>query len=569
MAYPINSPYAQFTDGNGDPLENGYIWIGTANLDAAANPITVYWDAAATIPAAQPIRTLNGFPVWNGSPANIYVTPTSYSIRVLNKNGSLVFSRPNVSDEIISSEYVTFLQAGSGAVIETVQTKLRQTVSVWDFMSEAMRADVLAGTKLVDTLPAFVAAMNSFTTIPDDFAYSFAGTVVVPPGQYYWSGTLVIDRNIKIVGSGAPAGNDQSITRIYVANNNNGIKTADYRDSPNNKQGTGMVIQDIAIFPKSAGGTTGSGVTMKTAARLIRVYANNWPDYGIEIEADVSAVPASNANGWYLDSCTTTSCGKSGLYVHGGDSNAGLAIAHNAIANGEWGIYDSSFLGNTYIGCHTAQNTSGAYKSDNPNARNVFLGCYSEGDQPTSVIALPSMVFGGIHAAGMNGSYFSGGTTAVQLSQKFHAPTFWLGYGQPLTSGSGIQFDDTDGTYSWTFEKAVGRWGYKWANLGTPGFINFYDRTAIVANGYARDLSGSNGAIGIGNYYAGNYAQMKYRGLDSVAPTTGTWLQGDMVTNSTPTELGTAGSKYVILGWCCVSGGTPGTWVQNRVLTGN
>ena len=53
------------------------------------------------------------------------------------------------------------------------------------------------------------------------------------------------------------------------------------------------------------------------------------------------------------------------------------------------------------------------------------------------------------------------------------------------------------------------------------------------------------------------------------APTAGTFAQGDEILNSTPTELGTAGSKYVIRGWKCVSGGTPGTWVQMRFLTGN
>lgn len=54
----------------------------------------------------------------------------------------------------------------------------------------------------------------------------------------------------------------------------------------------------------------------------------------------------------------------------------------------------------------------------------------------------------------------------------------------------------------------------------------------------------------------------------SSAPTTGTYAQGDFVTNNTPTELGTAGSKYVIRGWICTVGGTPGTWVECRFLTG-
>jgi hypothetical protein len=52
-------------------------------------------------------------------------------------------------------------------------------------------------------------------------------------------------------------------------------------------------------------------------------------------------------------------------------------------------------------------------------------------------------------------------------------------------------------------------------------------------------------------------------------PTTGTWSTGDFVKNSAPAEAGAPGSKYIVHGWQCVSGGTPGTWVQCRFLTGS
>lgn len=52
-------------------------------------------------------------------------------------------------------------------------------------------------------------------------------------------------------------------------------------------------------------------------------------------------------------------------------------------------------------------------------------------------------------------------------------------------------------------------------------------------------------------------------------PTGGMWARGDFVRNSAPTELGSPGSKYVVHGWLCVDGGSPGTWVQCRYLTGN
>jgi hypothetical protein len=55
----------------------------------------------------------------------------------------------------------------------------------------------------------------------------------------------------------------------------------------------------------------------------------------------------------------------------------------------------------------------------------------------------------------------------------------------------------------------------------------------------------------------------------TAAPATGTYAKGDFVRNSAPSELGTAGSKYVITGFLCVTAGSPGTFVQCRSLTGN
>ncbi|WP_368657621.1 hypothetical protein AB3Z07_21140 [Metabacillus halosaccharovorans] len=55
------------------------------------------------------------------------------------------------------------------------------------------------------------------------------------------------------------------------------------------------------------------------------------------------------------------------------------------------------------------------------------------------------------------------------------------------------------------------------------------------------------------------------------APSFGKWKKGDVVINSNPTELGTAGSKYIVEKWICTVGdGTGiGTWLPCRTLTGN
>jgi hypothetical protein len=91
MSLSVNPPYPIFAEADGQPLENGYIWIGAAYLDPQANPINVYWDAALTILAAQPIRTLNGYVIYNGTPSRFY-TSGNYSIRVMNKNGTTVYT---------------------------------------------------------------------------------------------------------------------------------------------------------------------------------------------------------------------------------------------------------------------------------------------------------------------------------------------------------------------------------------------------------------------------------------------------------------------------------------------
>ncbi len=56
----------------------------------------------------------------------------------------------------------------------------------------------------------------------------------------------------------------------------------------------------------------------------------------------------------------------------------------------------------------------------------------------------------------------------------------------------------------------------------------------------------------------------------TTAPTTGTASHGDVIRNSNPTEITTdgAGKYYVLYGWICVAGGTPGTWKEMRVATG-
>ena len=84
----VKPPYEIFTDTNGDPLENGYVWIGEINQNPITHPLSVTWDADGLYPASQPIRTLNGYLSRNGTPSNIFidtVESSSYSMIIKDK----------------------------------------------------------------------------------------------------------------------------------------------------------------------------------------------------------------------------------------------------------------------------------------------------------------------------------------------------------------------------------------------------------------------------------------------------------------------------------------------------
>ena len=107
----VQPPYPAFAGADGQPLENGYIWIGTVNLSPQTNPISVYWDAANTIAAPQPIRTLNGYPSRNGTPARFYVG-SDYSIQVLDSKGSVVYT--SLNDNLSGNGFAAFNATGNG-----------------------------------------------------------------------------------------------------------------------------------------------------------------------------------------------------------------------------------------------------------------------------------------------------------------------------------------------------------------------------------------------------------------------------------------------------------------------
>lgn len=104
----IDSPFNQYFELAGDPLDAGAVYIGAPNLDPVTNPLPVFWDYAGTIPAAQPVPTRNGYLSRAGAPALLY-TAADYSVTAKNRRGEIVYTLRSSAEFGNASQILTRL----------------------------------------------------------------------------------------------------------------------------------------------------------------------------------------------------------------------------------------------------------------------------------------------------------------------------------------------------------------------------------------------------------------------------------------------------------------------------
>lgn len=572
----------------------------------------------------------------------------------------------------IISAIAQFLQKGSGAVARTVQEKLYEDISVTDFLSAAQKADVLAGTLTLDCRLAFDTALASANVLFSDPFYNYLGRVKVPKGKYRLDSTLNIIGAVSLIGEGQPDGNSLGSTQLWFADNTNGIVIHDYRTSSNGKDAGGTIIQGLSVICNRTSGTIGSGIWLRTRARIRDVLCYNFREHGIRIDATSGGSPEGNANNWEVTSARLISNGLHGLFIDGADVNAGIGTRIDASSNGRIGIFDSSFLGNTYVACHAASNgiataqisyfsgryyvvndtlggattpgtnatvwelisngrvsyggnryaclnaslgttnipgtnpavwsligaggvslpefplwtaflvyhadgasssfpawssagyyyIGGPYRTDNANARNVFIGCYSESGQPGALFQGPGMIIGGLHGAGIsrqtNTTLLIEGM-GTQLTFPQNADINDAGaYKLILASSSAVMAlrdaNESSGSFLFRLKGTTGSFYWDWANDNNR-LQEFTNSLATVANGFPREVATRmGGAAGIGfrkGYFLGS--NMKFIGTGTAIPAAGTYVVGDIIYNEAPASAG-------FIGWVCTGPGTPGTW---------
>lgn len=180
------------------------------------------------------------------------------------------------------SGLVGYQPAGTGTVVTTVQSKLRETVSVFDFMTAAQIADVLAGTASIDVTTSIQAALNAGKrVILPNGIYKITDTLIVGAGQLIGEGVLYASPYSTSAVSGTvikPVGmkNKAAISITGVASNNK-IKVGGF--------GIDMSMMTAGTL---SGDFDVSGMTKG-------VYLENRHDVTLD-DIEVFAVPANSAS---------------------------------------------------------------------------------------------------------------------------------------------------------------------------------------------------------------------------------------------------------------------------------
>ncbi|MBK9463088.1 MAG: hypothetical protein IPN94_27655 [Sphingobacteriales bacterium] len=109
-------------------------------------------------------------------------------------------------------------------------------------------------------------------------------------------------------------------------------------------------------------------------------YASNYPSV------------YTNANLTQVYNTTVQNCGRHGIFTWDNDANACTFVNVLAINNQGWGIFETSWLGNTYTACRAYNNAIGDYFAlamDGGVNTSVFVDCQTaDTPQPTILVCL-------------------------------------------------------------------------------------------------------------------------------------------------------------------------------------
>lgn len=243
MSIKVTPFFPVFTDADGQPLENGKLYVGSPNVSTVANQIQVYWDPELTLPAAQPITTIGGYPSNNGTPTPFY-TDQNYSLLVQNKNGVQVYAVADVGASD-SANVKSFGAAGDGVTDDTVAIEKALEASNNVYFPEGLylttKALRLTGSKRIFGDGKGVSRVIRYDTTPETInAVSVTATV-------YMSNRYNSIENMGIRGDRTGTDITASVDGVFFGNlngicSNSALTNVDIRNAQN------CIYADTGVF---------------------------------------------------------------------------------------------------------------------------------------------------------------------------------------------------------------------------------------------------------------------------------------------------------------------------------
>jgi hypothetical protein len=303
-----------------------------------------------------------------------YDVPAGYQISLEEggRSGIFVFKSENLSSFVSADTqegiYVapaSDLTGASGAWVRLYSTKVN---ALWF----GFKAEGFGG---FDNLSVGNAILTYIKAKPYDFSDLY---IPRANSRYYFSGPWLIDAPLNIVGEGKTNG-----AELEFPADSNGLEVTSNQ-------------RIFGIRLRGNGGTIGDGLYIRARTKFDECQVDDFGRDGVNIVASIAG-DGTNANLFSSYQCRAAGCGRHGIFVDGADSNAGVVTLFDATANGGWGILDDSFLGNTWVACHSSNNALGGYKQAGDSSHSVFVGCYTEQGQGDNDIAgANAAVIGGL-----------------------------------------------------------------------------------------------------------------------------------------------------------------------------
>jgi hypothetical protein len=161
---PVGGAAAQFFDNNGVPLSGGKLFTYAAGT---TTPLVTYTSSGGGTAHTNPIILDSAGRVPGGE---IWLTANlSYKFVLKDSSDVLIGTYDNINS-LINASQVIYTPAGTGAVDTTVQTKLRESVSILDFGA--------VGDGVTNNATAFQNALNT------------GKSILIPNGTYLFNSTV-------------------------------------------------------------------------------------------------------------------------------------------------------------------------------------------------------------------------------------------------------------------------------------------------------------------------------------------------------------------------------------------